>query len=164
MKKFVFYVKGNPKVLEISRQGEGLYRAKVNDREYNLKVTPVERDIFLLEVDGRIFDSFIYENRNGYVVFLNGKTFEIELAGATPLRRESLEKIGRAEVKARMPGRVKKILANVGDTIKKDTGVITIEAMKMENEIKSPKDGILKELNVKEGMTVEVGTTLFVIE
>lgn len=163
MKKFVFYVKGNPKVIEISRQGEGLYRAKVNDREYNLKVTPVERDIFLLEVDGRIFDSFIYENRNGYVVFLNGETFEIEL-GATPLKGERLEKRGRAEVKARMPGRVKKILANVGDSIKKDTGVITIEAMKMENEIKSPKDGILKELNVKEGMTVEVGTTLFVIE
>lgn len=163
MKKFVFYVKGNPKILEISQQSEGLYRAKVNEREYYFRVTPIEGDIFLLEVDGRIFDSFVYENRNGYIVFLNGETFEVEL-GVTPLRGGRLEKRGRTEVKTRMPGRVKKILANVGDSIKKDTSVITIEAMKMENEIKAPKDGILKELNVKEGMVVEVGTTLFVIE
>ncbi len=163
MKKIVLNVKGNQKVLEISPQGEGLYRAKVNDSEYNIKVTRVDGDIFLLELNGRIYDCFVYENKNGYVVFLNGETVEIEPA-STLFKGERLEKKGRVEVKARMPGRVKKILAKVGENIPKDKGVITIEAMKMENEIKSPKDGILKELDVKEGMTVEVGTTLFVIE
>ncbi len=163
MKKLVFNIRGNQKVIEISTQGEGLYRAKVNGNEYNLKVTPVDRDIYLLDLNGKIFDCFVYENKSGYVVFLNGETIEIE-TGSTLLGGGKLEKKGRVEVKARMPGRVKKILANVGDIIQKGSGVITLEAMKMENEIKSPKDGVLKELNVKEGMTIEVGAVLFVVE
>ncbi len=163
MKKLFLNVKGNQKVIEISYQGKDLYIAKVNDSEYNIKVTNVDKDIFLLELNGRIYDCFVYENKNGYVVFLNGETVEVEPLSAV-LKGGRLEKKGRVEVKARMPGRVKKILARVGENIPKDKGVITIEAMKMENEIKSPKEGILKELNVKEGMTVEVGTPLFVIE
>lgn len=163
MKKLVLNIRGNQKVIEISPEGEGLYRAKINEKEYNLKVTPVDRDIYLLDLNGMIFDCFVYENKNGYIVFLNGETIEIE-TGLTPLSTGKLEKKGKVEVKARMPGRVKKILAKVGESIEKDRGVLTLEAMKMENEIKSPKDGVLKELNVKEGMTVEVGTVLFVVE
>lgn len=163
MRRIVLNVRGNQKVLEISKKGEGIYWAKVNENEYRVKITPVDREIFLLEIDGKIFDCFVYENKNGYVVFLNGETVEVEPTSSL-LRGGKLEKKGRVEVKARMPGRVKKILAKVGDNVQKDKGVITIEAMKMENEIKSPKDGVLKELNVKEGMTLEVGTILFVVE
>lgn len=163
MKKLVLNIRGNQKVIEISPKGEGSYRAKVNGNEYNLKVTPVDRNIYLLDLNGMVFDCFVYENKNGYVVFLNGETIEIE-TGLTLLSGGKLEKKGKVEVKARMPGRVKKILAKVGESIEKDRGVLTLEAMKMENEIKSPKDGVLKELNVKEGMTIEVGTVLFVVE
>lgn len=163
MKKLVLNIRGNQKVVEISPKGEGSYRAKVNENEYNLRVTPVDRDIYLLDLNGMVFDCFVYENKNGYVVFLNGETIEIE-TGLTLLSGGKLEKKGKVEVKARMPGRVKKILAKVGESIDKDRGVLTLEAMKMENEIKSPKDGVLKELNVKEGMTIEVGTVLFVVE
>lgn len=163
MKKLVLNIKGNQKVIEILPKGEGLYRAKVNGNEYNLRVIPVDKDIYLLDLNGMVFDCFVYENKNGYIVFLNGETIEIE-TGLTLLSRGKLEKKGRVEVKARMPGRVKKILAKVGESIQKDMGVIILEAMKMENEIKSPKDGVLKELNVKEGMTIEVGALLFVVE
>lgn len=163
MKKLVLNIRGNQKVIEILPKGEGLYRAKVNGNEYNLRVTPVDKDIYLLDLNGMVFDCFVYENKNGYIVFLNGETIEIE-TGLTLLSRGKLEKKGRVEVKARMPGRVKKILAKVGESIQKDMGVIILEAMKMENEIKSPKDGVLKELNVKEGMTIEVGALLFVVE
>lgn len=163
MKRIVLNVRGNQKVLEISRKEGGIYWAKVNENEYTVKIKPVDSEIFLLEIDGKIFDCFVYENKNGYVVFLNGETIEIEPASSL-LRGGKLEKKGKVEVKARMPGRVKKILAKVGDNVQKDKGVLVIEAMKMENEIKSPKDGVLKEVNVKEGMTVEVGTILFVVE
>lgn len=163
MKRIFLNVRGNQKVVEILKKEEGIYWAKVNGNEYKLKVKPIEGEIFLLEINGKVFDCFVYENKNGYVVFLNGETIEVEPASSL-LKGGRLEKKGRVEVKARMPGRVKRILAKVGDNIQKDKGVITLEAMKMENEIKAPKDGILKELNVKEGMTVEVGTTLFVIE
>ena len=63
-----------------------------------------------------------------------------------------------------MYGKVVKIFAEVGQQVKRGHGVIVVEAMKMENELKSPKDGKVIEINVKEGETVEGGTTLVVIE
>ncbi len=163
MKRMVLTVRGSPKVVEISSQSQNSYMVKVNDKEYQLNVIPVESNILLLELNGKIYDCFVYENKTGYVVFLDGETIEVEQTSFIS-KSKGVEKKGRIEVKAKMPGRVKRILAKSGDTLRKDMGVMIIEAMKMENEIRSPKDGILKEINVKENMTVEVGTTLFVIE
>ena len=55
---------------------------------------------------------------------------------------------------APMPGAVVKINCRPGEMVKKGDVIIVLEAMKMENEIHSPMDGLVKEVNVKEGMTV----------
>jgi acetyl-CoA/propionyl-CoA carboxylase biotin carboxyl carrier protein len=52
----------------------------------------------------------------------------------------------------------------VGDTVAEGQGVVVVEAMKMENEIPSPIDGVITELPVEVGDTVENGATLFVVE
>jgi biotin carboxyl carrier protein len=52
----------------------------------------------------------------------------------------------------------------VGDSVEEGQGVVIIEAMKMENEIPSPIDGVVTEVAVSEGQTVEAGTVLFVVE
>ncbi len=71
---------------------------------------------------------------------------------------------GAAEIKTAMPGKIVSILARQGAEIKQGEGVIIVEAMKMQNEIKSPKDGIVKEIRVAEGATVNAGDVLAVIE
>jgi biotin carboxyl carrier protein len=63
-----------------------------------------------------------------------------------------------------MPGKVVKVLAKPGDAVKEGQGVVVIEAMKMENEMKSPKDGTIVEVNVIEGQAVDGGTRLAVVE
>ena len=63
-----------------------------------------------------------------------------------------------------MPGKLVRVLAAEGAAIKQGEGVLIVEAMKMQNEMKSPKDGIVKEIRVSEGTTVNAGDVLAVIE
>jgi biotin carboxyl carrier protein len=66
-------------------------------------------------------------------------------------------------VKAPMPGRVMRVLVAVGDRVTARQGVVVVEAMKMENELRSPRDGTVKEVGVVAGATVETGAVLVVI-
>ena len=71
---------------------------------------------------------------------------------------------GPQEIRAQMPGKVIKLLAGVGESVRAGQGVIVVEAMKMQNEMKSPKDGVLSKIAVEEGATVAAGETLMVVE
>jgi biotin carboxyl carrier protein len=60
-----------------------------------------------------------------------------------------------------MPGLILKIKKNVGDKVEQGESVIILEAMKMENDLKSPSSGIIEKVFVSEGSAVEKGTALF---
>ena len=63
-----------------------------------------------------------------------------------------------------MPGRVLRVLVAVGDEVAHRQGLVVVEAMKMENELTAPKAGKVTEVAVTEGMSVEAGRLLVVIE
>ncbi|MFM8440048.1 MAG: acetyl-CoA carboxylase biotin carboxyl carrier protein subunit, partial [Acidobacteriota bacterium] len=93
--------------------------------------------------------------------------FEVKIADPRSLkgrnaRESSLD--GAFEIKTAMPGKVVRILAEKDTEIKAGEGVIVVEAMKMQNEMKSPKDGKVREVRFKEGDTVNAGDVLAVIE
>jgi biotin carboxyl carrier protein len=71
---------------------------------------------------------------------------------------------GEQAVTAPMPGRVVRVLVGVGDDVAVRQGVVVVEAMKMENELRSPKAGRVKEVNVTPGTSVEAGRVLLVVE
>ena len=71
---------------------------------------------------------------------------------------------GEQSVLAPMPGRVVRVLVAVGHEVAVRQPVVGVEAMKMENELRSPKAGRVKELNVTPGTSVEAGRVLLVIE
>src|SRR3989338_8525020 len=72
--------------------------------------------------------------------------------------------VGEAILEAQMPGKIVSVKVKVGDEVVLGQGVVVVEAMKMENEMTSPKDGVVKLVAVKEGQSVESGTKLVVIE
>ncbi len=71
---------------------------------------------------------------------------------------------GTAELVAPMPGRVVAVLKEAGDEIEAGTGIVVLEAMKMENELRSPISGIVTVLKVKSGQSVETGQLVAVVE
>ncbi|PYV61479.1 MAG: hypothetical protein DMG97_43015 [Acidobacteria bacterium] len=65
---------------------------------------------------------------------------------------------------ASMPGKVVRVLAKEGDALNAGMGIVVVEAMKMQNEVRSPKEGTLKKMLAREGMNVNVGDVLAVLE
>ncbi len=111
-----------------------------------------------------------------YTVVVNGKKYSVDVVegkdaniSVTPakeVKKETpveIDSIEGDEVFATLPGSVFKIVANAGDTVKKDDVVLILEAMKMEIEVVAPKSGTIKSINVSQGETVENGQLLFVL-
>lgn len=69
-----------------------------------------------------------------------------------------------AKVTAYMPGRVVAILAQEGEAVTAGQGIVVLEAMKMQNEIRAEQDGILTKVHVQPGQAVEGGDPLFELE
>ena len=71
---------------------------------------------------------------------------------------------GPERVAAPMPGKVVRVLVNAGDAVRARQPVVVVEAMKMENELRAGRDGAVAEVHVREGMSVEAGALLVVIQ
>ncbi len=120
-----------------------------------------------VEFGGRLYEAFISRRkreRETVDAVLNGAAhdgkrsregFSTSLAGTS-----SADPIS---IKAPMPGRVMRVLVAVGDRVIARQGVVVVEAMKMENELRSPRDGVVKEVAAVAGAAVETGAVLVVI-
>jgi biotin carboxyl carrier protein len=124
----------------------------------------------LLKRNGKVYETFVIPSNTPdkpTVVSLNGRDHEIKLIDPKRLRGSGSgtdTADGAAEIRTAMPGKVVRILIEAGATVEKGDGVLVVEAMKMQNELKSPKDGVVKDIRVSEGDTVSAGDVLAVIE
>lgn len=71
---------------------------------------------------------------------------------------------GVLQIKSPMPGKILRYVVEEGQAVVKGQGLVVVEAMKMENELQSPKDGVVKSISSQPGATVDGGTLLLVIE
>ena len=71
---------------------------------------------------------------------------------------------GRQNVVAAMPGRIVRVLVAPGDRVTARQAVVVVEAMKMENEMRAPKDGVVREVRVTPGAAIDAGAVLVVID
>jgi len=151
--------------VEFRRDAENLF-ASVDGREYKLEASEVEPNVYLLKHENQIFQVYVSPAEPA-IVNLGNHSFEIKIADPKRLRGTGVSAgnaDGAAEIKTAMPGKVVRILAEQGAAIKQGESVLVVEAMKMQNEMKSPKDGVVKEIRVAEGATVNAGDVLAVIE
>jgi biotin carboxyl carrier protein len=78
-------------------------------------------------------------------------------------RRGALAAAGPQQVLAPMPGKVVRLLVSAGETVEAGRGLVVVEAMKMQNEIRAPKSGRVERVLVVEGQAVRSQETLLVI-
>ena len=81
-----------------------------------------------------------------------------------PSRSKKASAAGPMELRAHMPGKVVNVLVKLGAAVHAGQGLMVVEAMKMQNEMKSPKDGIVSKIHAREGATVVAGESLLVVE
>lgn len=148
------------------------WRCLLNGREMALDVIQVTENLLSIVIGGRSFEvrREAAKHENGTdeeQVFVRGKLYQIAIRDARSLRsrrRSAAADAGPLRLRASMPGKVVRVLANKGDSIQAGNGILVIEAMKMQNEVRSPKDGTVKELHAHEGMNVNAGDVLAVLE
>ncbi len=149
---------------------DGKVFAAVDGRAYELKVSEPEPNVYLLKDDGMVFQAFVSPQQKAgdpFQVQIGRHSLDIKLFDPKRLRgsgRDAELGDGAADIKTAMPGKVVRILVEKGAAIEKGDGVLVVEAMKMQNELKSPKAGIVKEIRIEEGSTVSAGDVLAVIE
>ena len=153
--------------VEIRRDDDKVF-ASIDGRSYEIEASETEPNVFLLKYQGKVYEIYVSPTPSGTSrVRIGPNEFEIAIHDPKRLRgsgsgHEHGE--GLAEIKTAMPGKVVRVLVEPGTEVKKGDGVIVVEAMKMQNEMKSPKDGVVKEIRSSEGATVNAGDILAVIE
>ena len=154
--------------IDIKHEG-GKLLASVDGREYELEMSEPEPGIFLFKHNGRIYEASVAPSANGEPsqVRIGTSEFVVRLFDPKRLRGTGTgaeHGDGVAEIKTAMPGKVVRILVEENAAVSKGDGIIVVEAMKMQNELKSPKDGIVKQIRATEGSTVAAGDILVTIE
>lgn len=155
--------------IALKKTGENLI-AEIDGRVYELEAGEVEPNVFLLKHENKIYQIFVSPSQNSQEPFsVVAETHNFEIKIFDPKRLRSAAGTaggadGTAEIKTAMPGKVVRVLVEAGAEIKKGEGVVIVEAMKMQNEMKSPKDGVVKEIRFTEGNTVNAGDVLAIIE
>lgn len=123
--------------------------------------------VLSLIVAGRAWRVILEEDANEPAVLISGNRIPYQVEDPRSLKARRAHgggSEGPRAIKASMPGRVVRVLARVGDQVEAHQGIVVIEAMKMQNELKSPKAGVIAEIRVKPGNTVSAGDVLAVVE
>jgi len=121
--------------------------------------------VYTLLVAGRSYDAFVEQAAGALVVTIEGHRFEVEVRDPRRMSRRGAGAgaEGVQTLSSPMPGKVVRVLAAVGDQVEAGQGVLVIEAMKMQNELKAAHAGTVLSIAAKEGATVAAGETLATI-
>jgi len=143
---------------------DGHLQVSINKKKHDVSVEFVTEDEFLLKVNGKVYDVIVHQNSGSYDICMTGKAIRVEKKSPFQLIRNNVAQAKGADVKTSMPGRVVELLLKEGDEVKEEEPVLVLEAMKMQNEIKSPQNGKIKNIFPKPGDSVEAGAVLFTVE
>jgi len=121
--------------------------------------------VYSILIDGRSYEARVEETPTALVVVIDGRRVEIEARDPRRLARKGAAGAadGVQAIAAPMPGKIVRVLAAVGDEVSAGQGLLVVEAMKMQNEMKSPRAGKVLSLSAKAGATVTAGEVLATI-
>ena len=161
---------GTRRTIEI-RRARGGWAVTVDGRAMSANVHPVEGRWSVLYGAGettsrRSYEVALERRRKGdQLVHVDGREIKVSFLDHPGRSRgaSSAAGFGAREVVAPMPGRIVKVLVKAGDTVAVNQGLVVVEAMKMENELRAPRAGTVESVRVSEGMSVEANAVLVVV-
>jgi len=134
--------------------------------EHEANVEMPEPGVYSVLIDGRSYDAAVEHRPDVTVVVIDGHRFEIQVRDPRRWSRQSGSRgAGAVEtLSAPMPGKVVRVLVSPGDAVEAGQGLLVVEAMKMQNELKASRAGRVSVIHAREGATVAAGEPLATIE
>lgn len=145
--RYVVTIDGQEHLVDAHQVQSSVWSVLYGDASFEVDVQGMKDDEFEVLIAGDCYKFTLMNEQRKALMRAGGK-------GAA----------GKAMVSSPMPGKVVKLLVGLGEEVKADQGVIVVEAMKMENELRSPKDGKVVEVQAAEGQNVEPNARLCVVE
>lgn len=149
---------------------DGRVTAEIGDRVYELELREPAPDTYLLLLGAEVHECRVNRRAASKEVFdvdIRGRSYEVTIVDPKRLRsgqNSDRHQHGVVEIRAQMPGKVVRVQIEAGASVEKGAGIMVVEAMKMQNEMKSPREGVVVSINVKAGDTVNSGDVLAVVE
>lgn len=164
---YTVLVDGIEHKVELRQEGDN-WKCSVDGTPVELDAAITARDVLSVLVDGRQFEiKREYSLAGETHIIIGSERFEAEVRDPRSLvsrRAAAGVAHGPAKITAPMPGKVVRILATLDSEVEAGQGIVVVEAMKMQNEIKSPKKGVVKKITIAEGATVNAGDVLAIVE
>jgi len=155
--------------IQILEKEGSKYRVSVDSRIYELDLVKVKAGVWSVLSNGmsRRVETIRGEQPKKYYVNTIDNSFEVEIIDAQSKYLRSRDKGGSADaqnqISVPMPGKIVKVLVKEGDRVSDGDTLVIVSAMKMESEYKAEKGGVVKEVNVSDGDTVDGGQVMVVL-
>ena len=153
--------------VEIERISATEFRVGLNGRFSRVAVLAQEGEQLVLRLGSRVEHLVVSGRHESRTVAWRDQVLAFQIEDPRRLGKgnsAALAVQGVSQVKAQMPGRVVAVLKNAGDDIEAGEGLVIVESMKMQNELKSPRTGTVTLCNVTVDVSIEGGQLLFQIE
>jgi len=155
------------RVVELER-GDSGWRVSLDGKALDADVVEVAPHTFSILLDGQSHQLQLFPGADGSLQIHDGvHHFTAEVADPRAWRGRrhgGAEAEGRQQILAPMPGKVIRVLVKAGDHVESGQGLIVVEAMKMQNEIRSPKSGTVGKVVAVEGQAVNAGEPLLWVD
>lgn len=165
--KYEIVINGARRSVEFTPRNRQASRAAliVDGRAVEADAVRIARSTYSILIGGRSVEVALEEHPNGLLLRAGGREFQVEVIDPRAWRGGrggGIELEGRQQLVAPMPGKIVRVLVAKGQQVENGQGLLVIEAMKMQNEVRSPKSGTVEKV-AKEGQTVNAGEVLAVV-
>jgi biotin carboxyl carrier protein len=165
--KFEVRIAGATRIVGLERNADH-WRITLDGQPLDADAVEIAPHTFSILLRGQSHEIRVTPSSNGRLTLQTGlEEFTAEVVDPrawSGRRHGALEAEGRQPVVAPMPGKVVRLLVKAGDTVEVGQGLLVVEAMKMQNEIRSPKSGVVERLLAQEGQPVNAGEILAWVE
>jgi biotin carboxyl carrier protein len=152
--------------LELARADTG-WQCQLNGREMQVDAVLARRDVLSVLIGGRAFEIKREHTATDMHLWVGSVRYLAELRDPRSLRGRKgpgADEKGPKKLLAPMPGKVVRVLIGEQQAVEAGQSVLVVEAMKMQNEIKSPKKGTVQKIVAAEGTNVNAGDVLAIVE
>lgn len=152
--------------LELDRS-DGRWRCRLDGQEVQMDAVLARRDVLSILLGGKAYEIKRERTATDTHLWVGSARYAVELRDPRSLRSRRAgagDSDGPRKLVASMPGKVVRVLLPEKSSVEAGQGVLVVEAMKMQNEIKSPKKGTVQRIVASEGAAVSAGDVLAIVE